>query len=510
MEKEKVQVGKYTLESLTTGMYSDPKIVYREYIQNSVDSLETAVELGIIETISMRIDIVVNKEESFISVKDNGTGISKESAQSTLINIGNSKKTHLNNRGFRGIGRLGGMSYCDTLVFSTSAKGECIKTIISFDCKKLRELLVPGANEDMDLATVLNEVTTLSAEYEKTEKHYFQVDMMNVNSFSDLLDIDIVRSYISQVAPLAYKSRSLIYYKELHDFLSINGYNIEEFPIFVGESESELEPVYKPNKSHFHSDRNKMRNDDITKMRYFDITIDEELYALGWYGDCNWYGTLSDREITGFRVRKGNILIGDNKTLNSIFTEPRFNGWTQGEVFIITDKLIPNARRDNFEQNEYYFEFIKALSEKVGVEITKTIREASTTRNDPSSKVLAEVERQVAEATEALKEGFNSSIDKDKLIVELTQKKEELKKLKPKSKAKESLEQKKTELEEQLAETIETVAESKNFKINQINTGIDKKSKKILAVVTDILSEKLDKRLVDIIIDEIVKSLNKK
>lgn len=39
MADETVQVGKYTLESLTTGMYSDPKIVYREYIQNSVRRL---------------------------------------------------------------------------------------------------------------------------------------------------------------------------------------------------------------------------------------------------------------------------------------------------------------------------------------------------------------------------------------------------------------------------------------------------------------------------------------
>lgn len=46
MAEEIVQVGKYTLESLTTGMYSYPKIVYREYIQNSVDSLEHAVSLG--------------------------------------------------------------------------------------------------------------------------------------------------------------------------------------------------------------------------------------------------------------------------------------------------------------------------------------------------------------------------------------------------------------------------------------------------------------------------------
>jgi molecular chaperone HtpG len=108
-------------------------------------------------------------------------------------------------------------------------------------------------------------------------------------------------------------------------------------------------------------------------MVYFDVIVDNELYALGWYGNCDWYGSLSEHEISGFRVRKGNILIGDNKTLNSIFRESRFNGWTQGELFILTDKLIPNARRDDFEQNQYYYKFMEALSEGVGLDITRTI-----------------------------------------------------------------------------------------------------------------------------------------
>ena len=88
MAQETVQVGKYTLESLTTGMYSDPKIVYREYIQNSVDSLENAVSLGLLEPQSMRIDIIVNAEESYISIKDNGTGIPAAEAAKTLMNVG--------------------------------------------------------------------------------------------------------------------------------------------------------------------------------------------------------------------------------------------------------------------------------------------------------------------------------------------------------------------------------------------------------------------------------------
>ena len=70
-----IQVGKYTLESLTTGMYSDPKIIYREYIQNSVDALESAVAANLLEPQSMRIDIVVDAENSYISIRDNGIGI---------------------------------------------------------------------------------------------------------------------------------------------------------------------------------------------------------------------------------------------------------------------------------------------------------------------------------------------------------------------------------------------------------------------------------------------------
>lgn len=503
---EVVQVGKYTLESLTTGMYSDPKIVYREYIQNSVDSLEHAVSLGMLEQQSMRIDIIVNADESYISIKDNGTGISAAEAAQTLMNVGSSKKRNANNRGFRGIGRLGGMSYCNTLVFTTSAENEKVKTVVSFDCKKLRHLLVPGEYEDMSLSAVLGEITTIETFPEKEEKHYLCVEMVDVNGFSDLLDIDAAKSYISQVAPLPYQSRHFIYTSQLKSYLSDNGYIIEEFPIFVGENESDLEPVYKPNKSRFRSDRGKRTVDEISSMKYFDVTVDGELYALGWYGNCGWYGFLSEKEISGFRVRKGNILIGDSHTMNAIFKEARFNGWTQGEIFIVTDKLIPNARRDDFEQNDAYYKFMEALSNSVGTEIARTIREASLTRNNPNAKALREIERKIGEASTAVAEGFNSTVDKEKMVTALTESAASLAGLR----VSEDLTPKKKELQEKIEAAIEEVSESKNFKINQINSGIDKKSKQVLKVVSDILSRKLAKVLVDEIIEDIVKELNRK
>ncbi len=505
MEAE-VQVGKYTLESLTTGMYSDPKIVYREYIQNSVDSLENAVRQGIIEQSSMRIDIIVSEENSRISIRDNGTGIKSSETQATLMNVGNSKKRNANNRGFRGIGRLGGMSYCDTLIFSTSYEGENCKTIVTFDCKTLKKLLVPGQYEDLSLSDVLGKITTIEVQPEKTEKHYFVVEMENVSGSSDLLNIDAAKSYISQVAPLPYQTRHFIYISQLKEFLKDHGYGLEEFPIFVGEEESDLEPVYKPNKSRFRADRNKKTVDEISSMAYFDVTIDGELYALGWYGNCGWYGFLSDREISGFRVRKGNILIGDSKTLNGIFKESRFNGWTQGEIFIVTDKLVPNARRDDFEQNEAYYQLIDTLSTGVAVDIARAIREASQTRNDPSMKVLKEMDKKISEANAITSEGFNSSVDKDKLVEELETAVEKFRK----TKVKDEYTPKKEELCQKLEETAKQVASSNNYKINKISSGIDKKSKNVLKTVSDILSKKLSKFLVDEIIAEIIAELNGK
>ncbi len=506
MIDETIQVGKYTLESLTTGMYSDPKIVYREYIQNSVDSLENALAIGLIERQSMRIDIIVDTDNSYISIRDNGTGISSEEAKATLLNVGNSKKRSSSNRGFRGIGRLGGMSYCDTLVFSTSSENEKTKTVVTFDCKRLRKLLIPGQYEDLSLSAVLEQITTIETLSEKEEKHYFVVEMKDVSSFSDLLDIDSVKSYISQVAPLPYQSRHFIYTSQLKSFLDESGYSVEEFPVFVGEDEADLEPIYKPNTSKFRSDRNKKTVDEITSLSFFDVKVGDELYALGWYGNCGWYGFLSDKELCGIRLRKGNILIGDSKTLNGIFREARFNGWTQGEIFILTDKLIPNARRDDFEQNNAYRKLIEILSDTIGTDIPKKIREASTTRNDPSTKVLKEVDKTISDSVAVMTEGFNSSVDKDQIVEQLT----EAAKLLEKTSVKPEFKAVKDDLRKKIDCTIEEVSESKNYKINQISSAVDKKSKQILRMVTDILSQKLSKILVDEIIEEIITAINGK
>lgn len=133
----------------------------------------------------------------------------------------------------------------------------------------------------------------------------------------------------------------------------------------------------------------------ITEVVTFSIDLDSTSSLLGWYGRCNWNGTLSDNALLGMRMRLGNILIGDRRTMDVMFKEPRFNGWAQGEIFVNTTGLIPHARRDDFEQNEVYYQMIEKLKARVGDVITREIREASKTRNNPDARLLREVRHSI-------------------------------------------------------------------------------------------------------------------
>lgn len=119
--------------------------------------------------------------------------------------------------------------------------------------------------------------------------------------------------------------------------------------------------------------------------------------------------------------------------------------------------------------------------------------------------MIREVEKIVSRAQNELEEGFNSAVDKEKIKNDLT---DGLKKL-SETKVRDDLSDRKTQLEKLAEITIEEVTSSSNYKINKINSGVDRKSKKMLAVISDILSKKLSKFLVDEIIEEIVQAINK-
>ena len=59
-------VGKNILDNLTTGMYADSKVIYREYIQNACDQIDLAIKLGILSPDEGNVDIYIDSKKRYI------------------------------------------------------------------------------------------------------------------------------------------------------------------------------------------------------------------------------------------------------------------------------------------------------------------------------------------------------------------------------------------------------------------------------------------------------------
>lgn len=367
-------IGKYTLESLTNGMYASPLDLYREYIQNAVDSIDDAIAEKLERPEYFEIAINLDHERNMLSIFDNGRGLCKKQAISTLIDIGNSNKQRTQKRGFRGIGRLAGLGYCDELIFITSFSGEDTKTMIHYNAKLLRELLLISNEDSVSVHDVMNQIISVEEFSEKPSRHYFEVKMLGVTSNNGLLDEELVRDYLIQHSPLPFE-KGFKWRSTIQEKVRISGYTIPTYCICLNGEE-----LYKPYSDSFTSDRVKKITDSIQDIQVKKFYRGEILSAVLWYANTSFYGTINNNAIKGIRVRQGNILIGDKSTCNSYFKEERFNGWIIGELHILDPDLIANSRRDDFEKNDTYYELIKMFREWA-FSVSKDIRRISYERS---------------------------------------------------------------------------------------------------------------------------------
>ena len=405
--KRELVIGKYTLESLTNGMYSSPLDMYREYIQNAVDSFDELMMSGIDMADKLVIDIDINEVERSVTIRDNGGGLRVADATSTLLDIGNSQKSRVTSRGFRGIGRLAGLSYCEKLTFQTSFKGEEIATLIEFDASLLKELLLPGRHESESVEDVINRIVTVKTEKEAANRRYFNVKLEGVWNEGGITDLETVKDYLLQHAPLRF-SQEFKWGRTIVEKMRLNGYQIPQYKIRLNG-----ETLYKPYSDRFISDRVKKNRDLIRDIKIEVFYRKAKLSAVLWYAETSFFGTILNNTIKGIRIRQGNILIGDKNTCSSFFKEERFNGWMIGELHVVDPELIVNSRRDGFEKNSAYYELLSNLKDWTS-EVSKHIRHLSYERSLSISKkaiMEAEVLEDIADENSLNLEDFTYAED---------------------------------------------------------------------------------------------------
>ena len=337
-------IGKNVIESLTTGMYENPLFVYREYIQNAADAVDHAVKSGVLQKGEEAISVRIDNERQEIIIEDNAIGIESAKAFSILRNIAKSTKQKGIDKGFRGIGRLGGLAYCQKLTFETSCKGEDVKSIVTWDAEKLQNLI----NDTEDKSSgeeVVKEVTSFDSKKEDKDEHYFKVVMEDVN-LGDLLNIDEVTNYLQMVAPIDINS-SFLYKKEIQKYMNEHQLSVDTYNIYINGDQ-----IFKP-------------------------------------------------------------------------YNQRFSFYFFGELHALNSKLIPNSRRDYFEDNDICKEFENAVKEEF-LKLKKYCYEVSNLKS--CYKKISSTEKIRKEIEEKDKKGFTNKEEQEELYKKFEEQKERDKK----------------------------------------------------------------------------------
>ena len=318
------QIGANILDNLTTGMYSDSKVIYREYIQNACDQIDIAVKEGLLSEDTVKnqclIDIFIDKTNKKISITDRATGIKSTQFKTILGDIANSDKKIGENKGFRGIGRLAGLAYCDKLIFTSKYKGESNISIMECDGALMRQLLQDNYNyKQYTIFDVLDRIFSFSTKsYNNMSEHFFKVELVNVDFANrELLDVDAVREYLSFIAPVPYSSKFYMS-ADIYKYANDHRHKIDEYRIKVNGEE--LLKEYSCN----YSSRGEV-SDAIHSLEFQEFTNKngEELGWM-WLAVTGYKGAIPKTcKMRGLRLRKENIQIGDEQTLLPLFADSR-------------------------------------------------------------------------------------------------------------------------------------------------------------------------------------------
>lgn len=339
-------IGIDLLKMLMLQLYSNPRCIYREYIQNALDSINEAVKIGILNQVKDgRVSISITKND--ICIEDNGTGICSDMAVKILTDIANSVKNGVDTAGQFGVGRLSGGGYCEVLEFETTYKGEDVSTIVSLDTTVLRQL-IDKKQIDISAEEAMKQICSTQITAAQKDDHRFIVRLKNViNSREILLDIDEIKNYIKEYAPIDYSVpfNSLINSCEQTEFVKRHK-KIDKIRVSLNDY-SDIEKGYGV--------KIIGTDDPIEKIRYFELPNHPKYGQLGW----GWYAVTEfsvqineeKDSCAGIRLRKHNISL-DKNILNSCFKESRGNKYFYGEVFITNNNIVPDSGRQGLAAGE--------------------------------------------------------------------------------------------------------------------------------------------------------------
>jgi len=266
----------------------------------------------------------------------------------------------------------------------------------------------------MDVTELIEEVVNFSQYpyHESVDDHFFSVELHSVLSSRDILmNVPVIKSYLAQVAPVPFDKKTFKFAGRIEEYLTAQVPKYETYTITVNN-----ETIYKPYADEVPIGKGIMdRISDIKLIKFHD---DNHILAHGWMANLTHMGSINPTSnVDGIRLRIGNILVGDNYSLCELFRERRFNNYLVGEIHVVDHSVVPNSRRDGFEDNDPKDALYNAIIKEIGLPYSKTIRDASKQRN--STRQQAEHKVLIKRAQKIIQDGHLSVYQSKRVIADL-------------------------------------------------------------------------------------------
>lgn len=374
---EHVAIGHDILSLISSAMYVEPMIIYRELIQNAADAVDDAIVSGLIKPGQGRVQLAIDPLHRRVVMRDNGIGVSNDRFVETMCAIGSSPKRGLKARGFRGIGRLVGLGYAQELVLrSRSNQAEHIKEAV-WDARLLRDLL--RARQKAPLDEVVAAVVKITERDAKKEEpaHFFEVELRKVVRLADdrLLNAAAVERFLSEVAPIPFHPE-FSQGEAITQFLTQFG----PYPTIDIRVNGSNVPLVRPYRDALPISKSKTAHIDSYEVVKIPAHDGENIAAVAWIAQHEYFGAIPRRlGVRGLRARIGNLQMGDERVFAEAFPEERFADWAIGEVHIYDERITPNGRRDAFEPSLHLSNLVSHLA-ITGRDIAKAARSSSMER----------------------------------------------------------------------------------------------------------------------------------
>ena len=504
-------LGVHLLETITRGMYSEPFHCIREYIQNAYDSIREARRNGLISADKGQILLTIDELTRRLSIRDDGTGLSPESAAVHLLDIGKSDKARSDketneNAGFRGIGRLAGISYCKTLRFTTSC-GDGKKCIVEFDAAGINRLTERG-QKPATIVEAINRNSTISEDVAGDDARYLEVTLEGIDANIPFLDSQSLCRYLELNAPVPNDPQIWSHTEKIRSLAEAAGSlsSLEHVRVLICDADgNQQRDIRRPFKDTFQTadaQGKKRRTVRVSDVRPLPLDGSQGNGWWGWVAVHERKGALADVPFSGLRIRMHNIAIGDESIIRSLFPTQNHARWCFGDIHVTDPALTPNSQRDDFEPSKAWNRVKASLREET-VSLDKEIRKESADRNKSTETLIRRAKDQIETAKDTIARGFASYDRKQATIQDLKTESDKLDSAIKQKRRSESEKEDLGNLRKEIEQVLTEVRAVRRTGTDDALAHLNKQARNAVRTVFDVLKDELSERQFNVVQEKI-------